>query len=102
MNRVACVMTLVAVAVAVAFVSACVAVAPVVQGKVVAVEQGGGMLRVQDEEAPDRAPLVLDITTAEMGATPRAGDLVRIVYRATASSNQALRVMNLTRHQAEK
>ena len=104
MNRMACVMTLVAVAVAVAvaFVSACVAVAPVVQGKVVAVEQGGGMLRVQDEEAPDRAPLVLDITTAEMGATPRAGDLVRIVYRATASSNQALRVMNLTRHQAEK
>jgi hypothetical protein len=98
MNRMACVITLVAVA----LVSACVAVAPVVQGKVVAVEQGGGRLRVQNEEAPDSAPIVLDITTAELGATPRAGDLVRIVYRATASSNQALRVMNLTRHQAEK
>jgi hypothetical protein len=98
MNRVACVMTLIAVV----FVSACVAVAPVVQGKVVAVEQGGGMLRVQDEEAPDRAPLVLDITTAEIGGTPRVGDVVRIVYREGASSNQALRVMNLSRHQAEK
>ena len=98
MNRMACVLALVAVV----FVSACVAVAPVVQGKVLAVEQGGGRLRVQNEEAPDGAPIVLDITTAEMGATPRAGDLVRIVYRATASSNQALRVMNLTRHQAEK
>lgn len=98
MNRVACLMTLIAVV----FVSACVAVAPVVQGKVVAVEQGGGVLRVQDEEAPEGAPLVLDITTAEIGAAPRTGDVVRIVYRAGTSSNQALRVMNLTRHQAEK
>jgi hypothetical protein len=30
------------------------------------------------------------------------GDVVRIVYREGASSNQALRVMNLSRHQAEK
>ncbi|MCX6543310.1 MAG: hypothetical protein NTV05_02725 [Acidobacteria bacterium] len=98
MNRVACVIALIAVA----FVPACVAVAPVVQGKVVAVEQGGGVLRVQDEEAPDRAPLVLDITSAEIGAPPRAGDVVRIVYRAGASSNQALRVMNVGRHQANQ
>jgi hypothetical protein len=85
--------------VAVAMVSACVAVAPVVQGKVVAVETGGSVLRVQDEEAPDRAPLALDVTTAEIGAAPRVGDVVRIVYREGASPQRALRVMNLSRHQ---
>jgi hypothetical protein len=98
MNRVACVVTLMTVMLA----SACVAVAPVIQGKVVAVEQGGGLLRIQDEQAADAAPLAFDITTAEIGAAPRAGDVVRIVYRAGPSSNQALRVMNLSRHQAEK
>lgn len=95
MNRVACVLTLIVVA----GVSACVAVAPVVQGKVVAVEQGGGVLRVQDEEAPDRPPVALDITSAEIGAAPRTGDVVRIAYRAGSSPHQALRVMNLSRHQ---
>ena len=98
MNRVACVVTLVAAMLA----PACVAVEPVIQGKVVAIEQGGGVLRVQDELAPDRDPLALDVTTAEIGAAPRVGDVVRIVYRAGRSSNQALRVMNLNRHQAEK
>lgn len=94
MNRVTCLIAWVALA----CVSACAEVAPVVQGKVVAVEQGGGVLRVLDETAPDRAPLVVDITTAEIGAAPKPGDVVRIVYRAHASSNRALRVMNLSRH----
>ena len=98
MSRVACAITLMAVIIA----SACVAVAPVVQGQVVAVEQGGGTVRVQDEQALDRPPLVFDITTAEIGAAPRVGDVVRIVYRAGRTSNQALRVMNLSRHQTEK
>ncbi len=96
MNRVASVLALTAMLLA----SACVEVAPVVQGKVVAIEQGGGVLRVQDDQAPDRAPVALDITTAEIGAAPRPGDLVRIVYRAGSASNQALRVMNLSLHQA--
>jgi hypothetical protein len=98
MNRVASVLALAAILLG----SACVAVAPVVQGTVVAIEQGGGLLRVQDERAPEGAPVVLDITTAEIGAAPRAGDVVRIVYRAGPSSNRALRVMNLSRHQAEQ
>jgi hypothetical protein len=97
MTRMARVMMLAAVV----FASACVAVAPVVQGKVVAVEQGGGVIQVVDEQAPDGAPIALDITTAEIGAAPRAGDLVRVVYRAGAS-NQALRVMNLSQHQPER
>ena len=95
MNRMACVIALVGVAV----LSACAPTAPVVQGKVVAVEQGGGMIRVQDELKPEAEPVALDITTAELGAALKPGDLVRIVYRAGASSNQALRVMNLSRHQ---
>jgi hypothetical protein len=98
MSRLACAITLMAVVIA----SACVPVAPVVQGKVVAVEQGGGVVRVQDEQALDRPPLVIDITTAEIGAAPRVGDVVRIVYRAGGTSNQALRVMNLSRHQTAR
>jgi hypothetical protein len=44
----------------------------------------------------------MDITTAEIGGPPKPGDIVRIVYRAGASSNRALRVMNLSRHQADR
>ena len=95
MNRLAFVL----VPFVVVLMSACVAVAPVVQGKVVAVERGGGVVRVQNEEAPGAEPLVVDITTAEIGVTPRIGDVVRIVYRAGARSSQALRVMNLTRYE---
>jgi hypothetical protein len=73
-----------------------------VQGKVVAVEQGGGVLRIQDEEAPDRAPVALDITSAEIGVTPKVGDRVRVVYEARPASNRAQRVMNLSRHQSDK
>jgi hypothetical protein len=61
-----------------------------------------GLRRVQDEEAPDRAPLALDITRAEIGATPRPGDVVRVVYRAGPSPQEALRVMNLSRHQEKQ
>jgi hypothetical protein len=82
--------------------SACVPTAPVIQGKVVSIEQGGGVIRVQDELRLEAEPLTLDIRTAEIGAAPREGDVVRIVYRAAAASNQALRVMNLSRHQAEQ
>ncbi len=95
MTRVACVLALFGVVV----LSACVPRAPVVQGKVVALEQGGGLIRVQDELNPDADPLAFDIRTAEIGAAPKPGDIVRIVYRAGASSSQALRVMNITRQQ---
>lgn len=89
-------------AVALVSASGCVATAPVIQGHVVAVEQGGGVLQVQDEDARDRPPLPLDIRTAEIGVTPRIGDRVRIVYEARPASNRALRVMNLSQHQSDK
>jgi hypothetical protein len=98
MSRAALLVSLMAVLI----LGACVPTAPVVQGKVVAVERGGGLIRVQDELRPDAEPLAMDITTAEIGGTPKPGDIVRIVYRADASSNQALRVMNLSRHQADR
>ncbi len=71
-------------------------------GKVVAVEQGGGGLQVQDEDARDRPPLPLDIRTAEIGVTPRIGDRVRTWTKAGPASNRALRVMNLSQHQSDK
>jgi len=82
--------------------SACAPRAPVVQGKVVAVEQGGGVIRVQDELKPEAEPQAFDIATAEIGTAPKPGDIVRIVYRAGASSNQALRVMNVSRQRTSQ
>jgi hypothetical protein len=82
--------------------SACAPRAPVVQGKVVAVDPGGGVIRVQDELNPGAEPLAFDIATAEIGTAPKPGDIVRIVYRAGASSNQALRVMNVSRQRTSQ
>ncbi|MEW5763615.1 MAG: hypothetical protein ACOYXN_06425 [Acidobacteriota bacterium] len=75
----------------------CVPPAPVVQGPVTAVEQEGGVIRVQDEVRPEVPPIPLDIRSAEIGSAPVVGDQVRVVYRAEGEVNRALRVMNLTR-----
>jgi hypothetical protein len=69
----------------------------VIQGRVAAVEQEGGVVRVQDETKPEAPPVPLDIRRAEIGSAPVVGDEVRIVYRPEGGVNRALRVMNLTR-----
>jgi hypothetical protein len=76
---------------------ACVPVAPVVQGKVTAVTEGGASIAVQVNDQPEAAAMTFDVRTAEIGATPRVGDEVRIVYRDFADVHRALRVMNLTK-----
>lgn len=76
---------------------ACAGAAPVVQGKVVAVGAGGLTLSVQDELRPEDPPLVIDVASAEIGATPAVGDRVRLVYRIVAARPVALRVMNIAR-----
>jgi hypothetical protein len=76
--------------------------APVVQGKVVAVEEGGRSISVQDETRPDAPAIKLDISSAEIGATPVEGDQVRIVYNQRGETNVALRVMNITRQKARE
>jgi hypothetical protein len=76
---------------------ACVPPAPVIQGRVAAVEQEGGVILVLDETKPEAPPVPLDIRRAEIGSAPVAGDEVRIVYRPEGGVNRALRVMNLTR-----
>jgi hypothetical protein len=74
----------------------CVPNAPVVQGKVLSVDTGGKVIAVQDEARPDGAPILIDISQAEIGAPPVPGDQVRLAYRVEGSNNIALRVMNLT------
>jgi hypothetical protein len=83
--------------VALVLLGACVAQAPVVQGRVVSLE--AGQLRMQDESRPGAEPLVVDITRAEVGARPVAGDLVRVAYREEGGVRRALAVMNLTRQE---
>jgi hypothetical protein len=80
-----------------ALASGCGAPAPVVQGKVVSTDRS--ILRVQDETRPGAEPLVIDVSTAEMGKLPVDGDVVRIVYRTSGGTNRALAVMNLTQQQ---
>jgi hypothetical protein len=79
----------------------CVPNAPVVQGKVLSVDAGGKVIAVQDEAMPDGAPILIDISQAEIGAPPVPGDLVRLAYRVDGGRNTALRVMNLT-HQKDR
>lgn len=70
---------------------------PVVQGKVAAIDAKS--VSVVDELSPDRPPLVLDISSAEIGNPPVVGDVVRVVYRVDGSTNRALAVMNVTRQE---
>lgn len=77
--------------------AACTPPAPVVQGKVSAVEERGKVILVVDALRPEAPPLALDIATAEVGNAPVPGDEVRVVYRTEGGVNRALRVMNLTR-----
>lgn len=77
--------------------AACTPPAPVVQGKVTAVEESGKVILVADELRPENAPLPLEIQSAEIGTPPMVGDDVRVVYRTEEGVNRALRVMNLTR-----
>jgi hypothetical protein len=74
---------------------ACASPAPVVQGKIVESDAQGTRLAVQDETRPDAPPVVLDISAAEVGSRPVAGDRVRVVYRVVGDTNRALAVMNL-------
>ncbi len=76
---------------------ACVPMAEVVQGRVTAVERDGAVILVRNERAPEAPPLAIDISRAEMGATPVPGDEVRVAYRAEGGVNRAVRVMNVTR-----
>jgi hypothetical protein len=83
-------------------VASCGPPAPVVQGKVVALSEGGKSISVQDETHPEAAPITLDISSAEIGATPVEGDQVRVVYSRRGEVNVALRVMNITRQKARE
>ncbi len=75
----------------------CVPMAEVVQGQVTAVERDGAVIRVRNEREPGAPPLVIDISGAEVGATPVPGDEVRVAYRTEDGVNRAVRVMNVTR-----
>jgi hypothetical protein len=77
--------------------AACTPPAPVIQGKVTAVEGQGKVILVADELRPEAPPLALDIASAEIGNAPVVGDEVRVVYRTEGGVIRALRVMNLTR-----
>lgn len=70
---------------------------PVVQGKVAVIDAKS--VSVVDELRPDAPPLVLDISTAEIGNLPVIGDVVRVVYRVDGSTNRALALMNVTRQE---
>ena len=75
---------------------ACAPPAPVVQGPVVSVDRAAKTITVQNENQPAEPPMTADISKAEIGAEPKVGEVVRLVYRTEAGKNVALRVMNLT------
>ena len=87
---------------ALALTPACAPPAPVLQGPVVSVDRAAKTITVRDETQPAAPPLTFAIGDAEIGAEPKPGDEVRLVYRATAGGNAALRVMNLTQQRERR
>ena len=87
-----------------ALVLACAPPAPVIQGPVVSVDRAAKTVTVRNELRPADPPMTANIGKAEIGAEPKVGDTVRLVYRTEAAKNVALRVMNLTQQKelAEK
>lgn len=79
--------------------AACGRPAPVIQGKIIAVDAVRHVIEVEDERSPGTPPLILNIAGAEVGATPAVGDRVRVVYRERGGERRALRVMNLSRQE---
>jgi hypothetical protein len=82
---------------AIAAAAACGAPAPVVQGRVVSSDAKA--ISVEDETQPAAPPIVLDISTAEIGGRTAVGDIVRVVYRAEGGTNRALAIMNVSQQQ---
>jgi len=76
--------------------AACVQPSQVVQGTVSNYQADAKTLVVKDEKPP-HAELTLSLESAEIGAEPSAGDVVRVAYRDQQGKLTALRVMNLTR-----
>ncbi len=74
----------------------CGAAPQVVQGTVVSCSLESHTLVVRDERSPERK-LTLSLAEADIGATPEAGDVVRVAYVEKDGRAVALRVMNLTK-----
>ncbi|MBI5498803.1 MAG: hypothetical protein HY907_01060 [Deltaproteobacteria bacterium] len=73
----------------------------VVQGTVVAVEEGAHGIVVRDE-LPPNAELRFDLAEAELNAKPEPGDVVRIAYDEDGTTLRATRVMRLPKPKPPK
>ncbi len=72
----------------------------VLQGKVVSYDAAAKVLVLEDELAP-HPKLALDTTSAEFGAKPAVGGLVRVAYHDREGRLVAGRVMNLSSQKAQ-
>ena len=75
--------------------SSCFEAPAVIQGKVLAVDEGAGTITVEDEKTAK--PVDLVIRGAKIGSKPEPGDEVRVAYRVKDGRNVAHRLMNLSR-----
>jgi hypothetical protein len=73
----------------------------VVQGKVVSYDATKKVLVLEDENAP-HLQRSLDLASAEVGAQPAPGHLVRAAYHDRDGRMVAGRVMNLTAQKKQK
>ncbi|OGQ85162.1 MAG: hypothetical protein A2289_07095 [Deltaproteobacteria bacterium RIFOXYA12_FULL_58_15] len=96
MNRL---QVLVAVSILIQLLTSCADPPQVIQGAAVSYDDTSKVLLVRDERPPQSVS-EFSLGTAEIGASPVEGDLLRISYRVREGKNQAIRVMNRTR-QAE-
>jgi len=91
-------LSVVAVAVIAALASGCWQGPAVLQGTVVGFDPATKVVVVRDEAGG--AEVSFEVSGAEIGADPVAGDTVRLAYREKDGRKVASRLMNITR-QAE-
>ena len=67
----------------------------VVQGTVVQYNSTEKTVVIRDDQAPNQE-LTVQVSSAEMGTDPKAGEIVRISYHQTSQGMIGIRVMNLS------
>jgi len=83
------------IAAALVLIIGCGAPPQVVQGTVTSYDAASKTLVLRDEREP-RRELTFSLEGAEVGASPVAGDVVRLSYRVEGGHQKVIRVMDLS------
>ncbi len=91
-----------ALAIAMALIVVSCATPPqVAQGTVISCDEVSKVVAIRDQEKPD-STLEFQFEGAEVEASPRPGDIVRVAYQKQNGKLKATRIMNISRQKELK